>query len=259
MVIHESLVCSEQLNWALFFRKILHVLQILQFSSIFFIFEPFPAVTVWFWDPSFHTEDNWGTQTQLFKKGSNIHWCSRRKHDALRAGGWKLLNRMTKMSTFFLFCWLCRNFACIVSPLTDLLSGSKSFVWTPECERAFVAAKDILCNAPVLFAPNFDLPFKLQLDVSATGAGAVQIQEDVEGVEHPVSYYSNYSTIEKEALALLLALQHFEVYVGGNSTPVVVYSDHNPLMPECTTLTNDALGVNNSGVQSRHSTSKRFR
>ncbi len=35
------------------------------------------------------------------KKGSNIHWCSRRTHDALRAGGWKLLNRM-KISNFFL-------------------------------------------------------------------------------------------------------------------------------------------------------------
>ncbi len=34
----------------------------------FCIFEPFPAVTVWFWDPSFHTEYNWGTQTQLLKK-----------------------------------------------------------------------------------------------------------------------------------------------------------------------------------------------
>ncbi len=67
-VVHESLVCSEQLNWALFIRKILQVLQNLQFSSIFCIFEPFPAVTVWFWDPSFHTEDDWGTQTQLLKR-----------------------------------------------------------------------------------------------------------------------------------------------------------------------------------------------
>ncbi len=57
IVVHESLVCSEQLNWAMFFRKILQVLQNLPFSSIFCIFEPFPAVTVWFWDPSFHTED----------------------------------------------------------------------------------------------------------------------------------------------------------------------------------------------------------
>ncbi len=47
MVVHESIVCSEQLNWALLFRKILHVLKNLH---IFCIFEPFPAVTVGFWD-----------------------------------------------------------------------------------------------------------------------------------------------------------------------------------------------------------------
>lgn len=54
----------------------------------------------------------------------------------------------------------------------------------------------------------------------------------------PVSFFSkkfnlyqlNYSTIEKETLALVWALQHFDVYVGGGSTPVVVFSDHNPLV-----------------------------
>ena len=40
----------------------------------------------------------------------------------------------------------------------------------------------------------------------------------------------NYSTIEKECLALVLALQHFEVYVSSSSLPVNVYSDHNPLV-----------------------------
>ena len=63
------------------------------------------------------------------------------------------------------------------------------------------------------------------------------LQEDSEGVEHPVCYYSkkfnqcqrNYSTIEKEALALVLALQHFEVYLGSPAGTVVVYTDHNPL------------------------------
>ncbi len=89
MVVHESLVCSEQLNWALFFRKILHVLQILQFSSILCIFEPFPAVTMILRAIFSH----WGQlrdSNTTIKKGSNIHWCSRRKHDTLRAGGWKL-------------------------------------------------------------------------------------------------------------------------------------------------------------------------
>ena len=39
----------------------------------------------------------------------------------------------------------------------------------------------------------------------------------------------NYSTIKKEALALICGLQHFEVYVGGGLHPVVVFTDHNPL------------------------------
>src|SRR4029434_5106359 len=39
-----------------------------------------------------------------------------------------------------------------------------------------------------------------------------------------------YSTIEQETLALLLALQFIEVYVGSSAEPVVVYTDHNPLV-----------------------------
>ncbi len=93
-----------------------------------------------------------------------------------------------------------------------------------------------MCNAPVLMAPDFAQNFKV--DASALGTGAVFIQGDFNGIEHPISYYSrkfnkhqfNYSTIEIEALALLLALQHFKVYVGSSSLPIVVYTDHNPLV-----------------------------
>lgn len=66
------------------------------------------------------------------------------------------------------------------------------------------------------------------MDASANGAGAVLVQEDKQGVDHPIGYFSKkfnvrqqkYSTIEKEALSLLLALQHFEVCVGSSSSPV---------------------------------------
>ena len=64
------------------------------------------------------------------------------------------------------------------------------------------------------------------------------MQEDGNGVDHPVSYFSkkfnkhqkNYSTIEKECLSLILALHHFEVYLTSSPSPVVVFSDHNPLI-----------------------------
>ena len=63
------------------------------------------------------------------------------------------------------------------------------------------------------------------------------MQEDGNGVDHPVGYFSkkfnkhqkNYSTIEKECLSLILALQHFEVYLTASSSSIVVFSDHNPL------------------------------
>ncbi|KAL2085082.1 hypothetical protein ACEWY4_018402 [Coilia grayii] len=132
----------------------------------------------------------------------------------------------------------CPNFSDVVLPLTNLLRNTSDFVWSCDCDTAFQNAKALLCCSPVLAAPNFDLPFKLEVDASATGAGAVLLQEGTDGLDHPVCYFSkkflkhqlNYSTIEKEALALLLALQHFEVYVGSSSVPVTVFTDHNPLI-----------------------------
>lgn len=107
----------------------------------------------------------------------------------------------------------CKNFSDIVAPLTSLVSPTTCFYWSEECQAAFEAAKALLCSAPVLAAPNFERPFKLDVDASALGAGAVLLQEDEHGIDHPICYFSrkfrkhqlHYSTIEKEALALLLA------------------------------------------------------
>ena len=130
----------------------------------------------------------------------------------------------------------CQNFSSIAEPLTNLLGKRKIFCWTSQCEEAFQKLKDILKRDPVLKSPNFSAPFKLAVDASDVASGAVLMQEDTQGVDHPVCYFSrkfnacqkNYSTIEKECLALILALQHFEVYINAG-IPLTVYSDHNPL------------------------------
>ena len=62
-------------------------------------------------------------------------------------------------------------------------------------------------------------------------------QTDDEGIEHPIAYYSkkfnshqkNYSTIEKEAFAIIDSLKHFEYYVQ-NGLPIRLFTDHNPLV-----------------------------
>lgn len=131
----------------------------------------------------------------------------------------------------------CRNFSTVVAPLTNLLKANASFIWSAECENAFQSVKILLTSAPVLAAPRLNEPFKLHVDASKIGAGAVLLQEDDNGIDRSVGFFSrkfkvyqlNYSTIEKEALALVWGLQHFEVYVCGSRSPVVIYCDHNPL------------------------------
>ena len=131
----------------------------------------------------------------------------------------------------------CRNFSDVVSCLTNLLCKNVKFVWTDDCQESFTRVKLLLQNSPILISPNYEKPFKLIIDTSDIGAGAVVVQEDAQGIDHPVCYYSkkflkhqkNYSTVEKETLALLLALNHFDVYMGATPFEIVVYTDHNPL------------------------------
>ena len=85
-----------------------------------------------------------------------------------------------------------------------------------------LSEKMLLSSTPVLLAPNHNKQFKLYVDASDAGCGSVLVQEDQNNVDHPVAYFSkkfdvhqrNYSTIEKEALALILSLKHFNVYEG---------------------------------------------
>ncbi|KAL2102623.1 hypothetical protein ACEWY4_001791 [Coilia grayii] len=129
-----------------------------------------------------------------------------------------------------------KNFAAITEPLTSLLRKDIKFKWSSSCQAAFEQLKAILSCEPVLRAPKFDIPFKLAVDACDVGIGAVLLQSDEQGLDRPVAYFSKklnqhqraYSTIEKEALALVLAVRHFEIYVSSGGE-VLVLTDHNPL------------------------------
>ena len=131
----------------------------------------------------------------------------------------------------------CLNFSDIAAPLTNLLSKKVKFVWTDDCQRAFDKVKLLLQKSPVLKSPDYEKPFKLIIDSSDVGTGSVLVQEASDGLDHPVSYFSkkflkyqkNYSVVEKETLGLVLALEHFDVYLGSTPFKIKVYTDHNPL------------------------------
>ena len=130
------------------------------------------------------------------------------------------------------------NFADVAAPLNSLMKKGVTFKWSNECETAFSDLKSILTNFPVLRTPDFEAPFMLVIDASDHGVGTVLFQRGDSGVSHPVSYFSKtldkyqkkYSTIEKATMAIILALQHFEITDNNGRTPVSVCTDHNPLV-----------------------------
>ena len=127
------------------------------------------------------------------------------------------------------------HYAHIAEPLYKMLRGPKKlFTWTTLCQQAFDHLKSKLVQPPVLAYPDFSIPFILYTDASETAAGAV-LSQNIDGHERVVSYWSrqltkperNYSTIEREALAVVGASKEFYPYLYGFSFRLV--TDHNPL------------------------------
>ena len=126
------------------------------------------------------------------------------------------------------------HYAHLASSLNEMLKKGSSMNWSPEAEKAFVDIKSRLASNPILRTPDFSQPFSLAVDAVDKNIGAYLFQV-IDGIEHPICYFSKslnehqcrYSTIEKEALALLLSVRTFSVYFG--SSPVNVYTDHSPL------------------------------
>lgn len=127
------------------------------------------------------------------------------------------------------------NFAKIVEPLTKLTRKNVKWVWGQEQEQAFETLKKKLTSTPILGQADESKPFILKTDASNYAIGAVLLQGEREE-EHPIEYISrllnsaerNYSTIEKEALAIIYAMGKFRGYID-SSSEIIIYTDHQPL------------------------------
>lgn len=128
------------------------------------------------------------------------------------------------------------HYAEKAQPLTELTRKKErnKICWNPEREAAFETLKQALASGPIVKAPDPERRFVLRSDASDTCIGAILMQEH-DGLLHPVSYASrqllprekNYSTIERECLALVWAVQRFHIFLYGNQ--FVVQTDHQPL------------------------------
>ncbi|CAN6547374.1 unnamed protein product [Malus baccata var. baccata] len=124
-----------------------------------------------------------------------------------------------------------KDFSNISNPLCRLLHKDVAFDFNEECEKAFNHLKEMLTSAPIIVPPDWSLPFELMCDASNYALGAVLGQRK-DKRPHAIYYASrtlndaqlNYSTTEKELLAVVFALDKFRSYLLG--TKVIIYTDH---------------------------------
>ncbi|KAJ8749935.1 hypothetical protein K2173_013850 [Erythroxylum novogranatense] len=124
-----------------------------------------------------------------------------------------------------------KDFSKIAQPLSTLLQKDVPFEFSKECKIAFDNLKEKLTSTSIIQPLNWHHPFEIMCDASNRAVGVV-LGQRIE--KHPyVIYYAsrtldsaqcNYTTTEKELLAIVFALEKIRSYLLG--TKVIVYSDH---------------------------------
>ena len=127
-----------------------------------------------------------------------------------------------------------KDFSAIARPLCNLLAKDIPFAWSQACEAVFDKLKTMLVSPPIMQSPNWNLLFEIMCDASDYAIGAVLGQR--EDKKAFMIYYANktldfaqvnYTTTEKEFLAVVFALEKFRSYIVGSL--VTIFTDHTVL------------------------------
>lgn len=127
----------------------------------------------------------------------------------------------------------------LLQPLYDIIRPAKKgqsiiLPWNPSADGAFESAKGALAQLETLSFPSSSAETSICTDASSLGTGAV-LQQRIDGAWKPIAFFSkkfnnaerNYSTFDRELLAIYKAVKRFRYFVEGRSFHV--YSDHKPL------------------------------
>nr|GEW65585.1 reverse transcriptase domain-containing protein [Tanacetum cinerariifolium] len=118
--------------------------------------------------------------------------------------------------------------------MTHLLEKNSPFIFSNDCIQAFQILQKKLTEAPILIAQNWDQPVELMCDASDFVVGYV-LGQRIEKHFRPIHYASktmtqaetNYTTTEKEMIAVVYAFEKFRSYLIMNKS--IVYTDHSAL------------------------------
>nr|GEY95843.1 reverse transcriptase domain-containing protein [Tanacetum cinerariifolium] len=121
-------------------------------------------------------------------------------------------------------------------PVAELqeLPPHLEYAFLEGCVDTFRTLKTKLCEAPILIAPNWDMPFELMCNASNFAIRAV-LRQCQDKHFRPIHYASKtmteaesrYTTTEKEMLVVVYAFEKFRSYLILNKS--IVYTDHSAL------------------------------
>jgi hypothetical protein len=111
---------------------------------------------------------------------------------------------------------------------------------------AFEKLRDNLLNLPILAFSRVEVMFTLDIDACDEQIGCTLFQDQPDGSKHPIGYWSrgltgsekNYSTTEKECLAIVWAVLQLRPYLKGER--FVIRTDHHSI--RCVLNLSDAQG-----------------
>jgi len=122
-------------------------------------------------------------------------------------------------------------------PYFQCLRRNNRFIWTRECEEAFLKLKEYLTSPSVLCKPQLGTPLRLYFAVTERAISSVLVHEQ-DQVQKPIYFVSKvlqgpevrYQTLEKAALAVVFSARRLRHYF--QSFTIVVMTD----LPICKVL-----------------------
>ncbi|GKB45596.1 reverse transcriptase domain-containing protein [Tanacetum coccineum] len=127
-----------------------------------------------------------------------------------------------------------KDFSQVVRPMTQLLVRDALFNFSEEFTQTFDKLKHELTQDPIMIKLDWSLPFKVMYDASDYAIRAV-LGQRIDKHFKPIHYTSktmneaqkNYTTTDKELLAVVFAFDKFRQYLVLSQT--IVFTDHSAL------------------------------
>ena len=124
-----------------------------------------------------------------------------------------------------------KDFSKISRPLCKLLEKEAKFEFDEKCKCAFEEIKARLIRAPIMATPDWNKEFEIMCDANDYAMGVVlgqRTDKTFKAIYHASNTFNkaqdNYSTTEKEILAMVFACEKFNPYILGSH--VIVHTDH---------------------------------